>query len=136
MITLDDYFAGYPASTEIQDKHRIAAAELLARVNALLQEAEDEGGVEIESNPYTLTNVSGIRDGGWRPQACPTGAPNSAHKAGMAVDVYDPSNKLDKWITDEILEKYNLYREHPSATPRWCHLSTRRPSSGRRTFFP
>jgi len=52
------------------------------------------------------------------------------------VDVADGNGKLDETITDALLEAHGLYREHPEATPGWCHLTTRAPKSGRRTFYP
>jgi hypothetical protein len=54
----------------------------------------------------------------------------------MAVDIYDPQNKLDDYLTDEILTKFDLYREAPESTLGWCHLGTRMPGSGHRTFKP
>lgn len=87
-------------------------------------------------NPRTHTYVAGETYGGFRPQDCPQGAPHSSHKQGQAVDIYDPDNALDNYVTDAILEAYGLYREAPSATLRWCHLSDRPPGSGKRTFQP
>jgi hypothetical protein len=57
-------------------------------------------------------------------------------KQGRAVDVYDPDGHLDAWITDDILEDFGLYREHPDSTSTWCHLTDRAPGSGHRTFWP
>ncbi len=137
MITVEDLFAGYPAHPEITEEFKASAHELLVRVNDLLAEAESNG-VHVRTNPHTNTCVSGQHDGGWRPQSCPTGAPHSAHKQAQAVDVYDPGNVLDAYITahPEILVAFDLYRESPVATQGWCHLSTRAPGSGRRTFLP
>lgn len=133
MITVADYFAGYDDSPEITEEHRENALILLRRVNALLA---SRGQPDRPRNPRTGTQVSGTRDGGWRPKACLTGAPNSAHKDARAVDVYDPGNSLDAWVTDDILEEHGLYREHPDSTPGWSHLTTRAPASGHRTFIP
>ena len=56
----------------------------------------------------------------------------------MAVDIYDHGEHLDKWLDakPDALIKYDLYREEPSATINWCHLGTRKPLSGKRTFKP
>ena len=62
----------------------------------------------------------------------------SAHKLGMAVDIYDHGEHLDNWIDakPDALVKYDLYREEPASTVNWLHLSTRKPLSGKRTFKP
>jgi len=57
-------------------------------------------------------------------------------KNGRGVDIYDPENALDNWLTDAILERHGLFRESPLHTPRWCHLTDRAPKSGKRTFLP
>ena len=133
MISLNEYAGAWLKSADFNDKRKSNAIELLKRVNLLLA---DYGLVPI--NPDTKSQVSGQLWGGFRTQACNIGAPNSAHKQGMAVDVFDPKALLSKWLTDnpEKLIKVNLYREHPSATLTWSHLTTRPPGSGKRTFYP
>lgn len=131
MISLNDYFGpweGTPAEHAYADL-------LLERVNALLIEAEAHG-VELDINPVTKTYVAGEQYGGFRPESCTVGAVHSSHKLARAVDVFDPRNTLDNWITDSWLEEFGLYREAPSATNRWCHLTDKPPGSGKRTFFP
>ena len=134
MITVDEYFQAY-ADRDIPDAHRDSAELLLQRVNPLLDWAVENGWIPAR-NPITGTYVAGEKNGGWRPQDCPIGAPNSAHKVGRAVDVADADGSLDALLTDEILEQFGLYREHPDATATWCHLTDRAPHSGRRTFMP
>jgi hypothetical protein len=133
---MSQYFLNKPHS----DKQSACALGLLQNVNALLREAEDNSAFIEQIDPDTGTGISGARggtgDGGFRLSTATTGAPNSAHKEARAVDVYDPHNILDDWITDEILERFKLYREHPNSTPGWCHLTTRPPASGNRTFVP
>lgn len=133
MITQTQYFGAKP-HTEAQDA---LATDLLMRVNLLIDEAVDAGFVR-SIDPDTGTEISGSKggagDGGFRLPGATTGAPNSSHKEARAVDVFDPAGKLDAWITDEVLEKYGLYRETPGATFGWCHLTTRPPKSGKRTF--
>lgn len=134
MITITDYFSGYANHPGITDQHVAAADALLARVNALLVEAVSDG-VRLTRHPVTQSYIS-TDDGGWRPRDSHVGAWNSSHKAGAGIDVADRDGELDEWLTDEILERHGLYREHPSATRRWCHLTTRAPRSGRRSFYP
>jgi hypothetical protein len=132
MITKDQLFIGRNHTSE-QD---ISAQNLLSKVNALLYEYQADTGHELPINPHTGTLISGVTEGGFRLPECPQGAPNSSHKEAKAVDIFDPNDDLDTWVTDEILTRYDLYREAPSETLSWCHLSTRSPKSGHRTFFP
>lgn len=135
IITVDDYFLAYAGHPEITPTIRGSATALLDSVNALLDCAIEEG-IVLHKNPATGTHVSGDKNGGWRPQACPIGAPSSSHKQGRGVDVADHNNELDAWINDQCLEDFGLYREHPAATVGWVHLTDRAPGSGNRTFMP
>lgn len=135
MITLSQYFGVYASHPDATPECYAAADELLSRVNRLLDNV-DTDRVELRINPKTDSEVSGDTNGGFRPQDCPIGARHSSHKQAMAVDVYDPGNSLDRWLTDERLEEAGLYREAPDATPGWTHLTTRAPGSGLRTFNP
>jgi hypothetical protein len=144
MITHGQYFRG----KEHNDEHDEAANVLLTSVNALIEEAENAEAFTSHIDPDTGTQISGSRggsgDGGFRLHNAATGAPNSSHKEAKAVDVYDPDNALDDYLDrfedgkggNSKLEQYDLYREHPDATTGWCHLSTRPPRSGKRTFRP
>lgn len=135
MISLTDYIGPHGASPDWTSDRQAAAEAMLEKIKPLLEEAEAHG-VELEMNPKTQSLVSGLKFGGFRPQDCPEGAPHSSHKEGRAVDIYDPHGDLDRWITDLLLKKYDLYRESPLATVGWCHLTDRAPPSGRRTFPP
>lgn len=144
IITVEDYFGprwGHPElTTEIMEN----AIGLLKKVNSLLRWASVYGGFKCPIDPDTGSCVSGSYnkdlpfkfsgDGGWRPSDTKTGAPLSKHRTAHAVDVYDPGNRLDELLSDEILESFGLYREAPSATNGWCHLQDVPPGSGRRTY--
>lgn len=136
MITREQYFAHYAPSCP---EHEANAAALLVRVNALLAEAA-LAGCTLHVNPATSSCVSGTTNGGYRsPESnasCSGAAPNSKHMSANAVDVYDPEGELDDWLTDEVLVKFGLYREHPGSTKGWLHLSNVAPGSGKRTFYP
>ncbi len=136
MISLQDYFGPYDDHPDATVQRREAADDMLSKVNALLLEAEAAGWYEWLVNPKTGSQVSGTRNGGFRPHDCPEGSSKSSHKEGRGIDIYDPQNKLDRYLGDEVLEKHGLYRENPDDTPGWCHLSDRAPPSGRRTFKP
>lgn len=150
MITIEQYFHDPKAGeqkphTEAQSA---AAQDLLDRVELLCGRAVSDKAFEWTVDPDTGCEISGARggsgDGGFRTQGSTTGAPHSSHKEARAVDVYDPEGRLDEWLTtfdygeggNSMLQAYNLYREAPSATPGWCHLTTRPSASGRRTFNP
>jgi hypothetical protein len=136
MITLQDYFGDKPHPNE----YNLNALTLLYRVNNLLAAYTTDTGKFCEINPITGTLVSGSKggDGGFRLPTSTTGSSKSAHKLGMAIDIVDRDQCLDKWLDEkpDALIKYDLYREEPASTPNWCHLSTRKPLSGKRTFKP
>lgn len=134
MIAVEHIFKAYPGHPDIMDEHRTNARLLVDRVNHLLSRFPGT----LPRNPATGTLVSGEKNGGWRPLDCPIGAPNSSHKTGQAVDIYDPDGELDDWLMDHqaLLTGVDLYLEHPSATRGWSHLTTRAPKSGRRVFYP
>lgn len=142
MITIEQYF--FNPTKRVMKQHtgeQAAAADaLLEKVNALLDRAEEEGVFERTNNPHTGCEISGslhgAGDGGFRAPDSGTGAAHSNHRIAHAVDVYDPGNKLDDWLTDEILAEFGLYREHPDSTDTWCHLQDVPPHSGHRTYLP
>jgi hypothetical protein len=135
VITTTEYFNKPHSPAQLE-----AAEDLLARVAALLILAQAVGAYDNWINPHTASRISGSKngdgDGGFRTPGSREGAPNSAHRDARGVDVYDPLNRLDDWITDDVLKRCGLYREAPSATPGWTHLQTRAPGSGMRTFRP
>lgn len=135
MIFVADYFGPWINHPDATDEVQVNAFNLLEKVNALLDDAF-LCNIDLVDNPSTDTLISGTKYGGFRPQDCPQGASNSSHKQGRGVDIYDPENALDNWITDTILEKHGLYRESPLNTRHWCHLTDRPPKSGKRTFAP
>ena len=136
MITLQDYFGDKPHPTE----YNLNALTLLYRVNNLLAAYTTDTGKLPEINPITGSQVSGSKggDGGFRLPTSTTGSSKSAHKQGMAIDLVDHDQHLDKWLDakPDALIKYDLYREESASTPNWCHLSSRKPLSGKRTFKP
>ena len=134
MILLNEYFNNKTGTVEQKDSAQI----LLVYVNGLLNEYIKDTQKQMPINPKTGNLISGNLngDGAFRLADSKTGALLSSHKTGKGIDIFDPENDLDAWITDARLERNYLYREHPSATPRWCHLTTRSPTSKKRTFYP
>ena len=135
MITSQQYFGPWLFHPDATPERMAAAQRLLGRVEKLTNRLE-LSGVVFKDNPSTKSWVSGKTYGGFRPQDCPQGSPDSSHKQGRGVDIYDPDNTIDAAITDDLLIQFDLYREHPDSTPGWCHLTDRAPKSGRRSFLP
>jgi hypothetical protein len=139
MITLEQYFKDpHTGKPKIHlAEHDNAATDLLRKVNTMLIDLCFVFPKDHDTGCCVSGCKGGDGDGGFRMSTSVTGGPRSQHRRGHAVDVFDPGNKLDdKLLTDEILEKYGLYREHPDDTPGWCHLQDLPPGSGRRTFYP
>ena len=136
-ITIKDYLTAsgtYPdreTHKEVNSELIKNAEILLKKVNELLKFLNFKGTVKVSS--------------GFRPSdvnsKIANAAKKSAHMTGEAIDLLDDSNQtLCKLITKEILEKFDLYREDSDATKgkvtNWCHLQTRKTSSGNRIFKP
>lgn len=137
MFTLTDYVGPHGNSPDWTEERKTNAENLIVACSKL-QTMMEQAGVHFELNPKTGTTISGAIYGGFRPQSCPEGAPNSAHKEGLAVDRYDHGGAIDGWIMDnqEALVQCGIYIEHPSATIGWSHWSIRRPPSGNHIFYP
>ncbi len=137
MISITDYFGHWFDHPDATAERKANATKLLVRVGELEALAIADG-VVFQTNPNTGTNVAGQQYGGFRPQACTQGAAHSAHKEGLAIDLYDPDNAIDKWMLahqDKLIE-CGIYIEHPDSTPHWAHLSIKAPGSGRHVFQP
>jgi len=140
MITTEQYFGAKIQSTECTLEMLSNAANLLALANNLLFVAFNAGAYGNEIDPDTGTQISGAKggagDGGFRLSTTKTGAVSSTHRRAQGIDIYDPQNKLDAWLTDATLMAHGLFREHPDATNTWCHLQSVPPGSGHRTYKP
>ena len=137
MITLAQYIGVHAASKDWTTARQTSAMALLASVNALMLDAIADHVVFL-INPKTGNQISGQTFGGFRPQNCPQGAPNSNHKKGKAIDLYDPYNQVDQWCAANLgkLEKHGIWIEHPDDTPTWSHWQSVPPRSGNRMFKP
>ncbi len=135
-ITLKQYWKNrnFEYAAELTPQISASAAEIVRRANKLL----------VTYHAATGTTEPDNVNSGWRPpsvNAATKGASkNSPHLTAQAVDLSDDSEAIDRWIsTDEgrqALEDCDLYAEMATATPRWCHLQTRKTVSGRRIFRP
>ena len=137
IVSVEDYFGPWINHHDVTDKVRVTSFAFLQTINEFLQAAID-GGVILDINPRTKTYVAGETYGGFRPQACPQGKPESSHKEGCGVDIYDPDNELDEFcmLHQPLLKMMFLHIEHPDATIHWCHLTNRAPKSGNTVFYP
>lgn len=140
MISKVQYLGTYAKSKDLTPNILANIDMLLTRVNRLMQTAMADG-VIFPVNPDTKSQVAGQKNGGFREQCCTIGAPQSAHKLGMAVDLYDPFNQIDSWLMQSPVAKVayqdlGLYFEHPDATIGWSHWSIVKPKSGNRFFRP
>lgn len=119
MITLEDYLTAsgkYPerlTHSELTQDVKDNAIRLLDLVNSFLS--------ELNISKITVTS-------GWRPSSVNASikgaAKKSSHMTGMAIDLADSDGSLDDLIdkNDDLLKKYGLWQESPSATKGWCHL--------------
>jgi hypothetical protein len=141
MISKTQYLGLYSTSPDLTPARLANIDRLLKAVNRLMMLGIQEG-VVFPINKNTGSQVGGETYGGFRPQSCTIGAPSSAHKEGLAVDLYDPlPGNIDTWLQNskeakKLCEDLGLYFEHPSATIGWSHWTIRKPLSGHRFFFP
>ena len=141
MISIEQYFGKYTTKHKDVTPSRYANAQrLLGKVNSLMQTLIQKG-VEFPVNPVTKSQISGDKNGGFRPQDCPIGASNSAHKECMAVDIYDPKGEIDDYLNHnpeaiEVINDLDMYFEALPYTTGWSHMQIRRTASGRRFFIP
>lgn len=136
MLTLKHYWRGRDVAyaSALTPQIRANAELTLSRVNALLARF-------YAANPKAA--IRGVNSG-WRPPAVNRGvenaAKNSHHLRAMACDLDDDDGQLDKWLMtsagQQALVDIGLWMEHPSATPRWCHVQIVAPRSGKRVFYP
>lgn len=137
MLTVEQYFGKWANHPDVTPDIRANAINLVNAVNPLIDFCK-RGGIEFPINPSTGCIVSGTTLGGFRPQSCTIGAPQSAHKQGLAVDIYDPHNEIDVFLEAHIdqLAQFGLWFEASAYTNGWSHWSIKQPKSGRRFFIP
>lgn len=145
MLTVPEYFGpwlDHPDATE----ERLFNASLLVKACNTLEALAIADGVVFPEHPRSLSkmhwgdvsDISGDGYGGFRPQDCPIGAPNSSHKEAEGVDRYDPGGHIDEWCmaNKHRLRECGIYIEHPDATIGWSHWTIRPPRSGNIVFYP
>lgn len=130
-LTLDDLIGPWKfepwTPTEIDNGRKTVAAW-----NTLAGWAEADG-VGLVLNPATGCYIGGNGSGGARPKGSKVGAPHSKHQALQALDWYDPSRMLMRWILTYGLDRagsLGMYFEHPQWTRSWCHGQIVAPGDG------
>jgi len=137
MITLQQYLGPWKGHVDVTNEVKANALKLLVTVAELMLIMEHDG-IAFPINPATKSNISGSKGGGFRTQSFSQGAPKSAHKLGLAVDIFDPLGEIDDWIMSHqaILVAKGVYIEHPDHTKGWSHWSIKSPGSGKHVFIP
>ena len=137
MITLAQYLGPYARSASVTPEIMVNAQALLSAVDGVLQAAKSDG-VKLHVNPVTGSFVSGDGNGGFRVPTVAVGAPQSKHKTGHAVDVYDPHRELASWAwrNRPLVANAGLHIERPEWTPTWVHFQNVAPGSGVFAFIP
>lgn len=131
MVTRKEILMGREVQYPLTDEMEANLKQLLTAVNAIRA---------AYGKPMSVS--SGYRPGTFNEAA--NGAKKSAHMICMAVDFRDPDGKLDEWFDNnqDLLEKYNLWQEHPNFTKGWAHLDIKprpiktRPGCKKRQFNP
>lgn len=122
-ITSKEYFENCPA-VDLTEEQVHNVIKLLYVVNQL----RDAWG-----KPLTVN--SGYRNPEHNKKI--GGAPRSNHLLCSAIDLGDKDGSLKAWLTandNEMLEKFDLYMEHPDDTKTWAHVQINPPKSGKRVF--
>lgn len=140
MISKQDYLGIHSKSADLTTERLANIDRLLTAVNRLMMLGIKEN-ITFKINKNTSSQVSGETFGGFRPQSCTIGATHSAHKEGLAVDIYDPIEDVDTWLKTsddarDLYEQLGLYFEHSDYTRGWSHWGLKRPASGNRFFKP
>jgi hypothetical protein len=126
ILTLEEYLCG------LSEELKRNAELTVMKANALLERAFKEGLPSY--NPLTTST--------WRPakynHLIQGSSKFSKHTSCQAVDLYDPDGLMGMWLKrcPEILHDLDIWIESPDKTPRWLHLQTTGPLSGKRIFQP
>lgn len=128
IVTSDGKYPDRSVSPELTLDVRLNIGELARLTTACLTEAGfDTKALVINSGFRT---VAANKAAG--------GSKFSSHCSGMAIDIADPDGLIYRTLSTNIplLQKYGLYLEDGSKTVGWCHVTSRRPPSGKQIFLP
>ena len=134
MITLKELIKDI-AISDIPIAHQHNLEELLIKINKVRivygKVMTVTSGYRSMYDHKRIYNAKGIFDEKKIPM-------KSKHLEGLAVDISDPKQELQKWClaNTALLESVGLWMEDFSATKNWCHFQIRAPRSGNRFFKP
>lgn len=123
MITVNEYLMGRDKDFPLDILMLRNMAELLSRVNHMVATLQWDPRVTSGYRPSAINKTIG-------------GAKMSTHTVCAGIDLADPDGKWGSYLrkNPSILEKYDLYLEHPDHTKGWVHLDTRKRRN--RIFIP
>jgi hypothetical protein len=143
IISDDDY---YTASEEIRANARLLLSKLVnfeALAVNCYEKSVDDGGFIITSGFRSMLKHVKIyeeknairKKQGLDPLPIPM---FSKHLKALAVDIYDPKKRLQKWClgNEKILKQLGLYFERFETTPDWVHCQCVAPKSGNTFYWP
>lgn len=149
MISKAMYIGGFAKSKDLTPQRLANIDRHVSAVNRLMAQGMKEG-VKFPVSPFTKNQIS-TDVGGFREQCCKSGSPLSAHKNGLATDLFDGTDgAIGTWLmrewnkpnseTHKLIEELGMYFEHPEATvgkyTHWSHWTQIPPASGKRFFYP
>jgi hypothetical protein len=133
VLTSSGKYPDRELSDECTDEVKKNVQELCDRVNAFLKEIGYTGKIDLSSGFRTSSANDATKNAKGK----------SSHLEGKACDIIDNKDQSLAKLAEsrvDLLEKHDLYMEHPSKTigkyTNWLHLSTRPPKSGKRVFYP
>lgn len=123
MITVQEYLMGRDKNYPLDILMARNMAELLSRVNHLIASLQWDAKVTSGYRPPGINKTIG-------------GAKMSTHTVCAGIDLADPDGKYGAFLRKNplILERYDLYLEHPDHTKGWVHLDMRKRKN--RIFIP
>jgi hypothetical protein len=137
VITATDYFTAYDGKEprDMRDRYPTYMTPQIEHDAEIL--------VACVNVVAARANLTAKVSSGWRPapyNATVSGASRtSLHMVGRAVDLDDQDGHLDDFFMSKageaLLVEFGIWHEHPSSTPRWCHLQSKPPPSGNRHFY-
>lgn len=123
LITMTEFLMGRSNLEDLPTELAHNAAQMVSVANGLLMEF---GEFRKVNSGYRRTSDN----------LAAGGAKGSAHMTCQAVDLEDKDQRLKNFCTEEILDKFGLFMEHPDVTPSWLHIQIRETKSGNRVFRP
>lgn len=126
LLSMEAYLMGRDKAYPLSAEQKANASRLLAKIHELQLVCPHAFEVRSGYRPSAINSrVAGA-------------APRSKHIDCLAVDIADPRGVIAQYLMANLhlLEKFELWMEHPDFTDSWVHLQDQPPASGRRVFRP